>query len=133
MAFRETAPGRCALPDLRRDLRGEFFLNGWGLVSASPRLTADECRDGHLYLMKWTAPLTVAMCQNVELFMAEISTIGLDLAEHVFQVHGVDDQASGPEFGAPVASRGCSDRFGLPDANGTSPRIASHPMTAALP
>jgi transposase len=24
--------------------------------------------------------------------MGEISTIGLDLAKHVFQVHGVDDQ-----------------------------------------
>jgi hypothetical protein len=59
-----------------------------------------------------------------------ISTLGLDLAGHVFQMHGVDDQVSGPEFGAPVASRSCSDRYDLPGANGTSPRMASYPVTA---
>jgi transposase len=33
--------------------------------------------------------------------MNEITTIGLDLAKHVFQVHGVDAS------GAPVVASGC--------------------------
>ena len=51
--------------------------------------------------MLWTAPPTgIAMCQKGrclwnrkrEPSMGEISTIGLDIAKNVFQVHGVDEE-----------------------------------------
>jgi hypothetical protein len=50
--------------------------------------------------MRWTAPTTgIAMCKIAVLFdepsigspvMNEVTTIGIDLAKNVFQVHGVD-------------------------------------------
>ena len=87
MAFRETTPGGSAPLGLRRDLRGETYLNGWGLASPSPRLAAEECRDEHLYLMGGRPLLTASTCQDVEPSLGETSTIGLDLAKHVFQAH----------------------------------------------
>src|SRR5438477_10325121 len=49
-------------------------------------------------MMGWMAPVAASRCQNGswlkhhrgEPSMSEIKTIGLDLAKHVFQVHGVD-------------------------------------------
>jgi hypothetical protein len=46
-------------------------------------------------MMGWTPPPTASMCQvggvqdhQREASMEEVSTIGLDLAKHVFQAHG---------------------------------------------
>jgi hypothetical protein len=49
-------------------------------------------------MMEWMAPLRhrraklvfLANHQEWEPSMSEITTIGLDLAKHVFQVHGID-------------------------------------------
>ena len=40
------------------------------------------------YVPKWRC------CTNTEAFMTMISTIGLDIAKHVFQVHGADASGS---------------------------------------
>jgi hypothetical protein len=43
-------------------------------------------------MMGWMAPLRhrgANWCQEREPSMSEITTIGLDLAKHVFQVHGI--------------------------------------------
>src|SRR5437764_13784504 len=53
-------------------------------------------------MMGWMAAVAASRCQNGswlkhhrgEPSMSEIKTIGLDLAKHVFQVHGVDAAAS---------------------------------------
>jgi transposase len=49
--------------------------------------------------MVWTAPAPASLCQDEivgahrqEPSMAQVSTIGLDLAKNVFQVHGLDPQ-----------------------------------------
>src|SRR5262245_38328214 len=52
--------------------------------------------------MGWIAPLAASRCQTGVLknhqewepSMSEITTIGLDLAKHVFQVHGIDAQGT---------------------------------------
>src|SRR5262245_25675714 len=52
--------------------------------------------------MGWIAPLAASTCQTGVLknhqewepSMSEITTIGLDLAKHVFQVHGVDAEGT---------------------------------------
>ena len=130
MPFRETAPSRYALFNLRRDLPREPYPSGWSQVSASPRLTAEECRDEHLCLKP---PLAASMRQDMEPFTEEISSIGLDLAKHMLQVHRLDDRAYVPELDAPIASRNYADRYGALGASGTSPLIASHSVTSVLP
>ncbi len=51
-------------------------------------------------LMLWTAPPPASRCANIAVFwrtakeepsMEQISTIGLDIAKNVFQVHGIDE------------------------------------------
>src|SRR5262249_49819811 len=59
--------------------------------------TARGCRRGDR-MMGWMAPLghlsakllSVRISSEWEPSMGEVTTIGLDLAKHVFQVHGVD-------------------------------------------
>jgi len=57
-------------------------------------------------LMGWTAPATASLCQDEavrshpqEPFMAQVSTIGLDLAKNVFQIHGIDAQSPSDNSG----------------------------------
>jgi hypothetical protein len=87
--------------------------------------------------------------------MDEIGAIGLDLAGHVFQVHGVDGQGHDAMrqkvegwmrvshaiferhrsrlFDQPLASRTLSGSMAKPAANGTSPRAASRQASAVQP
>ena len=52
-------------------------------------------------MMGWMAPLrhqcaklVFSENQEREPFMSEITTVGLDLAKHVFQVHGIDAEGT---------------------------------------
>ena len=46
-------------------------------------------------LMQWTAPARSVRADNEEAVHMQVSTIGLDLAKNVFQVHGIDANENG--------------------------------------
>src|SRR5262249_16892614 len=75
--------------------------NRQGARTSSPRQIGRACRRGDR-MMGWMAPLrhlsakllSDRISSEREPSMGEVTTIGFDLAKHVFQVHGVDAEGA---------------------------------------
>src|SRR5215472_5645747 len=71
------------------------FIDGNAGPCPTPAVR-DTRRDRLNWVMGWTPPdgicakVTVANCHQKEASMEQATTIGLDIAKHVFQVHGAD-------------------------------------------